>query len=77
MLTVAQVRTLLPHYAYTILIDLTDAYRHVPVARGFTPYLGFHLGNRKYTPKVFTKLAAAVIQQLRAQGIQVADYLDD
>ena len=88
MLTVAQVRTLLPRNAYTISIDLTDAYWHVPIARQFTPYLGFRLGNKKYAfqlmpfglniaPKVFTKLAATVVKELRNRGIQVAAYLDD
>ena len=44
MLTIAQIRTLLPQGAYAISIDLTDAYWHVPVARHFSPYLGFGLG---------------------------------
>ena len=88
MLTVSQVHTLLPQNAYAISIDLTDAYWHVPIARQFTPYLGFRLGNRKYAfqsmpfglnivPKVFTKLAAKVVKELRNWGIQVAAYLDD
>ena len=88
MLTVSQIRTLLPRGAVTISIDLTDAYWHVPIARRFSPYLGFRLGNRAYTframpfglniaPRVFTKLADTVVQELRSKGILVAAYLDD
>ena len=60
----------------------------MPIARQFTPYLGFSLGDKKYAfqvmpfglniaPKVFTKLAATVVKELRKRGIQVAAYLDD
>ena len=35
MVTVAHVRTLLPHGAYTCSLDLSDTYRHVPVAKKF------------------------------------------
>ena len=38
MLTISQVRTLLPRGAVTISIDLTDAYWHVPIARCLTPW---------------------------------------
>ena len=88
MLTISQVRTLLPRGAVTISIDLTDAYWHIPIARRLTPFLGFRLGNQAYTfkampfglniaPRVFTKLADSVVQELRRRGILVAAYLDD
>ena len=88
MLTIAQVRTLLPPGNVTISIDLTDAYWHIPIARNLAPYLGFKLGKQKYAframpfglniaPRVFTKLAEAIIQVLRDQNILVAAYLDD
>ena len=73
MLTIANIRTLLPRYAYTVSIDLKDAYWHVPIARHMTPYLGFALGKRKFTfkvmpfglniaPQIFTKLGKAVLE---------------
>ena len=88
MLTNSQVRTLLPHGSITIPIDLTDAYWHIPSARHLIPYLGFSLGNQAYTframpfglniaPRIFTKMADAVVQVLHSQGILVAAYLDD
>ena len=88
MLSISQVRTLLPQGAFTISIDLTDAYWHLPVSRRFSPYLGFMLGRRAYAfrtmpfglniaPRVFMKLTDAVIQVLRQRGLQVAAYLDD
>ena len=83
MLTIAQIRTLLPKKAYSCSVDLTDAYWHVPIARHLSPYLGFCLGRQAYVfktmpfglniaPKVFTKLGKAVIQELRKLGILVA-----
>ena len=88
MLTISQIRTLLPQGAYAISIDLTDAYWHVPIAHHFSPYLGFALGRKVYAfrtmpfglniaPRIFTKLAEAILQFLRKQGFQVAAYLDD
>ena len=52
MLTISQVRTLLPRSGYTISIDLTDAYWHIPIARRFTRYLGFRVEHKAYTFKV-------------------------
>ena len=83
MLTISQVRTL-PRGAVTISIDLW----YMPIARRFTPFLGFKLGNQAYTfrafpfglntaTRLFTKLADTVVQLLRRQGVQVAAYLDD
>ena len=88
MLTIAQVRTLLPRGAVTCSIDLTDAYWHIPIAHHLIPYLGFRLGNQAYAframpfglniaPRIFTKLTDTIIQVLRSQGIMVAAYLDD
>ncbi|XP_068224886.1 uncharacterized protein [Palaemon carinicauda] len=88
MLTVSQVRTLLPRGAVTTSIDLTDAYYHVPIARHFRPFQGFRLDDKAYTfkvmpfglniaPRIFTKLTESVIQELRSHGIQVVAYLDD
>ncbi|XP_068217608.1 uncharacterized protein [Palaemon carinicauda] len=88
MLTVSQVRTLLPRGPVTTSIDLTDAYYHVPIARHFRSFLGFKLSKRAYTfkvmpfrlniaPRIFKKLLETVVQELRTQGIQLVAYLDD
>ena len=88
MLTVSQIRMLLPPGAVTISIDLSDAYWHIPIARRLTPFLGFKLGNQKFAfkalpfglniaPRIFTKLTDVVVHFLRQKGILVAAYLDD
>ena len=88
MLTISKIRTLLPQEAYTVSIDLTDAYWHIPINRNFSPYLGFKLGRKGYqfkampfglniAPRIFTKLTESVVQQLRKKGLQVLAYLDD
>ncbi|XP_066986092.1 uncharacterized protein [Macrobrachium rosenbergii] len=88
MLTISQVRTLLPREAVTTSIDLTDAYYHVPMARNVSPYLGFRRGKQAYSfrvmpfglnvaPRIFTKLGETVVQELRSQGIMLVAYLDD
>ncbi|XP_064096545.1 uncharacterized protein LOC135208375 [Macrobrachium nipponense] len=88
MLTISQVRTLLPRGAVTTSIDLTDTYYHVLIARHFHPFLGFKLGKEAFSfkvmpfglniaPRIFTKLAESVVQELRSQGIMVVAYLDD
>ena len=88
MLTIAQVRTLLPRGVVTCSIDLTDAYWHIPIAHHLIPYLGFRLGKQAYAframpfglniaPRIFTKLTDSIIQVLRSWQILVAAYLDD
>ncbi|XP_068227869.1 uncharacterized protein [Palaemon carinicauda] len=88
MLTILQIRTLLPLEAYTVSIDLTDAYWHLPIDRCFSPYLGFSLERKGYVframpfglnraPRIFMKLIDTVVQQLREKGLQVSVYLDD
>ena len=69
LLTIAQIRTLLPKGPYAFSI----------VAHHFSPYLGFALGHKAYAfrtmpfgqnfaPRIFTKLAEAMLQFLRNQG---------
>ena len=88
MLTIVQVRTLLPRGVVTCSIDLTDGHWHIPIARHLIPYLGFRLGTQAYAfkampfglniaPRIFTKLADSIVQVLRSQQILVAAYLDD
>ena len=88
MLTTTQIRTLLLRGSFRISIDFTDAYWHAPVARYFSPYLGYAVDQKVYAcktmlfglniaPNIFTKLADAVVQELRKKGIQLAAYLDN
>ncbi|XP_068211771.1 uncharacterized protein [Palaemon carinicauda] len=74
--------------AYTVSIDLTDAYWHLLIGQRFSPYLGFRLERRAYVframpfglniaPRIFTKVIDTVVQQLREKELQVAAYLDD
>ena len=88
MTTVAEVRSILPQGAFTCSVDLTDAYWHVPVDPHFRPYLGFRLDIKKYkflampfglniAPRVLTKIAKPIIQELRTRDICLVVYLDD
>ena len=80
MLTIAQIRTLLPQGSYTASIDLSDAYWHIPISRRFSPYLGFKLGRKAYVfkavpfglniaPRIFTKLSETVVELLRQKRL--------
>ena len=88
MISVKDVRAILPEGAFTASVDLTDAYWHVPIARHFQKFLGFRLGRRKFkfvampfglniAPRIFTKLTRPIIEELRQKGVRVIVYLDD
>ncbi|XP_068237001.1 uncharacterized protein [Palaemon carinicauda] len=87
MLTLQHIRTLLPKGAFTVSIDLAEAYWHLPMNCLFSSYLGFRLQKKfvfkatpfglNAAPRIFTKLPDAVIQQLYTEGVQVVAYLDD
>ncbi|XP_068240881.1 uncharacterized protein [Palaemon carinicauda] len=48
MLTLQHIRALLPKRAYTVFIDIADAYWHIPINRQLSSYLRFRLQKRKY-----------------------------
>ena len=88
MLTMNQVRLLLPKGCWTVALDLKDGYWHVPVTPKKRPYLGFKYRGRNWQfkalpfglnlgPRIFTKLIAHVIKALAAEGIWCLPYLDD
>ena len=88
MTKVAQVCETVPMRAYTVSLDLKDAYMHVPIAKSLRKFLGFRLGEESYmfralpfglniAPRIFTKLGNVVLNQLREEGIQLLLYLDD
>ncbi|XP_068241091.1 uncharacterized protein [Palaemon carinicauda] len=87
MLTLQHIRNLLPKGAYIISTDVADAYRHLPVIRPLSSCIEFRLQKTKFVfkampfglhiaPRIFTKLADTIVQQLRSKGVQVVAYLD-
>ena len=88
MTTVEQVRQILPVGAWTISLDLKEAYYHVPIHPNFRKFLGFCIGGQKYrfkalpfglniAPGVFTRLTNVVVALLREKGVWAVAYLDD
>ena len=75
MLTLREVKLLLPQGYWTTSIDLRDGYWHVPIAPGKRPYLGFSYRNKDWqframpfglniAPRTFTKIISHVIREL-------------
>ena len=88
MLTIREVKMLLPKGYWTISIDLKDGFWHVRVAKTKRPYLGFRWKNENWqframpfglnvAPRLFTKLIAHVVKVMAEAGIWCLPYLDD
>ena len=88
MLTLKEVKLLLPQGYWTVSIDLLDGYWHVPVARSKRPFLGFTYDGQDFqfraipfglnvAPRAFTKVISHVVAELARAGIWVLPYLDD
>ena len=88
MTTVEQVSQVLPAGAWTISLNLSEAYYHVPIHPDFRKFLGFRLGTQKYrfralpfglniAPGVFTRLTNVIVSCLREKGVCAVAYLDD
>ena len=88
MFSVPSLRKILPPDAFTVSVDVQDAFWHVPVAPPFRQYLGFILDGKKWRfcaapfglsviPRAFSKLMSSATTALRLKGIQIASYLDD
>ena len=88
MLTLRQVRLLLPMGAWTVSLDLKDGFWHIAVAKAFRPYLGFRYRDQNWrframpfglnlAPKVFSKLIAFTVRCMTKKGIWCLPYLDD
>ena len=69
-------------------MDLRDAYFHVPIASHHRKFLRFAFQGRHYqfrvlpfglslSPRVFTRVVAAALAPLQAQGVKVLPYLED
>ena len=88
MLTMREVRLLLPRSFWTVALDLKDGYWHILVSRRKRPYLGFEYRGQYWrfrclpfglniAPRMFTKVMAHVIKIMASEGIFVLIYLDD
>ncbi|KAK7907526.1 hypothetical protein WMY93_016138 [Mugilogobius chulae] len=69
-------------------IDLRDAYFHVPIAPSHQRFLRFAFQGKHFqfrvlpfglslSPRVFTRVVAAALSPLQAQGVKILRYLDD
>ena len=69
-------------------VDLTDAYFHIPVNKGFRKYLRFAVLGKAYqyralpfglliAPRIFTAVMLEVAKILREQGVVMHLYLDN
>ena len=88
MLTLREVKMLLPQHHFTASLDLKDGYWHVPITPKKRPYLGFEYKNTTYqframpfglniAPRIFTKLIAHVSKLVAEKNIFMLAYLDD
>ena len=88
MLTLREVRLLLPKGFWTVSLDAKDGFWHLPVSRRKRPFLGFRYRGKLYqfralpfglnvAPRLFTKVMAHMVKVMAAEGIFVLIYLDD
>ena len=88
MLTLNQVKLLLPKGYWTVSIDCLDGYWHLPITPGKRPFLGFVYDGQAWQfralpfglnvgPRAFTKVVSHVIKQLSLMGVWCLPYLDD
>ncbi|KAK5895026.1 hypothetical protein CesoFtcFv8_011655 [Champsocephalus esox] len=88
MLTTADTLRVVSQGEWFTTVDLRDAYFHVPIASHHRKFLRFAFQGRHYqfrvlpfglslSPRVFTRVVAAALAPLQAQGMKVLPYLDD
>ena len=88
MLTMREVKLLLPRFFWTISIDFREGFWHVPISPTKRPYLGFRWRGQNWqframpfglnvAPRIFTKIVAHAIKLMAAEGIWCLPYLDD
>ena len=88
MLTLKEIKLLLPKNFWTTSLDLKDGFWHVPVSRTKRSFLTFRWRNQNWqframpfglcvAPRIFTKLIAHVVKVLQQAGIWCLPYLDD
>lgn len=73
---------------WMLLMDLSNAYLHIPIHPGFQKYLRFAVGQQHFqyqslpfgismAPRMFTKILLPMIAYLREKGLRVHHYLND
>ncbi|XP_033996783.1 uncharacterized protein LOC117491055 [Trematomus bernacchii] len=88
MLTTADTLCVVTQGEWFTTVDLRDAYFHVPIAAHHRKFLRFAFQDQHYqfrvlpfglslSPRVFTRVVAAALAPLQAQGMKVLPYLDD
>ena len=88
MLTIREVKLILPKDYWTISIDLKDGFWHVGVSRTKRPFLGFRYRNQDWqframpfglnvAPRIFTKVVAHVVKLMAKEGIWCLPYHDN
>ncbi|KAK7895505.1 hypothetical protein WMY93_020830 [Mugilogobius chulae] len=88
MLRTAEVLQAISAGEWFTTLDLKDAYFHVPIARPHWKFLRFAFQGRHFefrvlpfglslSPRVFTRVVAAALSPLQAQGLKIMPYLDD
>ena len=88
MLTSTQVLSSVSEGEWFTLVDLKDAYFHVPIHPLHRRFLRFAFGGRVYefwvlpfglslSPRVFTRVVAAALAPLHEEGLRILPYLDD
>ena len=88
MLTLKEIKLILPKGYWTTSLDLKDGYWHVAVCRSKRPFLCFRWGDQIWqframpfglnvAPRMFTKIIAHAIKIMAKAGIWCLPYLDD
>ena len=88
MLTLKEIKLLLPLGFWTVSLDLKDGFWHLSMFYKLRPYLGFEYRNQLWqfrvmpfglnvAPRIFTKLIAYMIKIMAAEGIWCLPFLDD
>ena len=88
MLTLKEIKLLLPRNFWTTSLDLKDGFWHVPVSPSRRAFLCFRWRNQFWqframpfglcvAPRIFTKVIAHVVKVLAKAGIWCLPYLDD
>ena len=88
METQGSVRSAIRSQEWTVLLDICDAYLHVPMHQAVRRYLRFVVNKKVYqftclpfgpvtSPREFTKLLRPVVSLLRQQGVKLHVYLED
>lgn len=88
MESLATLRDLLMPYDWMMIIDIKDAYYHVPLAEAVQNFFSAKVGNLnvKYvampmgltsSPRIWTKLMKPVLAIIRGNGIRIVIFIDD